>query len=52
MLKIHLSNGDLDYMIPKGISPKYQILYFRNGNKKIQGDIFVVLIWKYESPVL
>jgi hypothetical protein len=46
----------MDYMIPKGISqttipnPKY----IRTLKKKITNSrlVFVVLIWKYESPVL
>jgi hypothetical protein len=34
--------------------PQSQIqnIYLRKGKKKNQGAIFLVLIWKYESPVL
>jgi hypothetical protein len=52
MLKAHLFNLDLDYMIPKGISqtsiPKSQIYTIEKEITK-QGAIFVVL--KYESSV-
>ncbi len=53
-LKIHRSNLDLDYMIPKAelAKPQPQILNinFIKGNKKILGSIFVILFWKYKYP--
>ncbi len=49
--EMHLSNWDLKYMIPKGISQtsiSNRKCIFRKG-KQIKGAVHVVLIWKYES---